>query len=229
MNLNQKLLFDAVKQNNLEKVKILIEKGVDLNYRYMCDKRTILFFLRNVKTFDYLISEGADINISNEFGYTPLHNASFYGILEIVKYLVSKGANVNAVTIDLYTPLRYAVEREHTNVIKYFLSIPVDIKSENGDTILYIYNFLKNFKLKIFNMYIISRFLHQRHLGVEVISEILKNLVDLNDQFSKEEILAISYFGTQNKPKIIMDTEYKREKYLYSPLHDAYKHLFGYL
>lgn len=36
---------------------------------------------------------GADVNASGEHGYTPLHNATEQGHVEIVRYLLSEGAD----------------------------------------------------------------------------------------------------------------------------------------
>ena len=53
----------------------------------------------------YLIDNGADVNASNNFSSTPLHQASVSGDFEIVKYLVENDADVNAPDNDGETPL----------------------------------------------------------------------------------------------------------------------------
>jgi len=53
-------------------------------------------FLDAVK---YLVEEhGADVNLRDYWGYTPLHYAASRGDNEMIRYLVSKGADVTAVT-----------------------------------------------------------------------------------------------------------------------------------
>jgi ankyrin repeat protein len=44
----------------------------------------------------YLKSVGADINVKNNNGLTPLYNASRNGHLEVMKYLKSVGADIHA-------------------------------------------------------------------------------------------------------------------------------------
>lgn len=47
----------------------------------------------------FLVEEcGADVNLPDAEGYTPLHNAAARGDDEMIKYLVSKGADVTAVS-----------------------------------------------------------------------------------------------------------------------------------
>jgi ankyrin repeat protein len=47
----------------------------------------------------YLVEElGADVNLRDDGGYTPLHHAAARGDNEMILYLVSKGADVMAVS-----------------------------------------------------------------------------------------------------------------------------------
>ncbi len=57
---------------------------------------------------DYLISNGANTNVKDEYGNTPLHYASMCGNLEVVKYLINKGADINKKNNKGNTPLHYA-------------------------------------------------------------------------------------------------------------------------
>ncbi|GFT27652.1 hypothetical protein NPIL_393091 [Nephila pilipes] len=52
--------------------------------------------------------KGADVNAVNQNGTTPLHFAAVGDHTEIVKALVAKGADVNSVGEDKCTPLHYA-------------------------------------------------------------------------------------------------------------------------
>jgi ankyrin repeat protein len=46
----------------------------------------------------YLVDElGFDVNVADQQGYTPIHNAAFRGDNEMILYLISKGGNVKAV------------------------------------------------------------------------------------------------------------------------------------
>jgi hypothetical protein len=50
-------------------------------------------------TLKYLVEElGADVNLRDDGGYTPLHHAAARGDNEMILYLVSKGADVMAVS-----------------------------------------------------------------------------------------------------------------------------------
>jgi ankyrin repeat protein len=47
----------------------------------------------------FLVEElGADVNVRDHFGYTPVHHAASRGDNELIRYLVSKGADVTAVS-----------------------------------------------------------------------------------------------------------------------------------
>ena len=69
-----------------------------------------------------LLEQGAQVNNpAGTFNKTPLHGASFYGPLELVKLLVSNGADVNAVDDDGATPLQNAARKNELEIAKFLL------------------------------------------------------------------------------------------------------------
>lgn len=51
------------------------------------------------------LAQGVDVNIRNDYGYTPLHAASDTGNLAVTQVLIAHGADINAVANDGTTPL----------------------------------------------------------------------------------------------------------------------------
>ena len=63
-----------------------------------------------------LIGRGADVNKSDNYGYTPLHVASLMRHLEVVRALLAAGADVNKSDNRGNTPLYWALAFNHTQV-----------------------------------------------------------------------------------------------------------------
>jgi ankyrin repeat protein len=55
-----------------------------------------------------LLSNGAKVNIAQDGGWTPLHQAAAHGQMEIMELLLDRKADVNAESDDGTTPLRMA-------------------------------------------------------------------------------------------------------------------------
>jgi ankyrin repeat protein len=55
-----------------------------------------------------LLSNGAKVNIAQDGGWTPLHQAAAHGQMEIMELLLGRKADVNAESDDGTTPLRMA-------------------------------------------------------------------------------------------------------------------------
>ena len=75
------------------------------------------------------IKSGGDIEtISLDIGKSsPIHYASNFGHLEIVKYLVGRGAGIEVKDTTGHTPLMYASFEGHEEIVKYLLSVGASV------------------------------------------------------------------------------------------------------
>ena len=55
-------------------------------------------------------------------GYTPLHVASHFGQVNMVRFLLQHGADTGAVTSVGYTPLHQAAQQGHSGVVSILLN-----------------------------------------------------------------------------------------------------------
>lgn len=65
-------------------------------------------------------AKGVDINQQID-GRLPLHYASDYGQLEVLKFLCSKGAQINAADKHGISPLLAAIWEGHTSCVQFLL------------------------------------------------------------------------------------------------------------
>lgn len=79
------------------------------------------------------------INARDEAGWTPLHNAIFFGHQDIVRMLISKGADVATIDVNGMTPLHEAVMFGQKDIAMLLISRGADIRAQNyvGWTPLY--------------------------------------------------------------------------------------------
>jgi ankyrin repeat protein len=124
-----------------EIVKLLLNKGADVNVKEPTNGRTALMMASEkgyAEIVKYLLVKGADANIRDtKNGATALMWASQRGHTEIVRLLLDKGADVNAkAAIDGGTSLMLAAENNHPEVVKILLDNGADanIKNKNGVT-----------------------------------------------------------------------------------------------
>ena len=81
-------LIEAIKNNDFERVKLLVSKGADdlnMALRYASENG-------HLEIVKLLLDKGADINSQNKFGYTALSSALKNGHSEVAEFLKSKGA-----------------------------------------------------------------------------------------------------------------------------------------
>jgi ankyrin repeat protein len=107
-----------------ELLKLAIEKGGDVNAVAPERGNPVLFFhLSHPENLKLLLSSGADPELRDHDGYTPLMNAAHFGRVEAVKLLIEHGAKVDATAEHkIYRgqevdALKLALEGKHTEVI----------------------------------------------------------------------------------------------------------------
>lgn len=115
-------LLTATGQNYSDMTRLLIGKGVDINYQINGLHKAALIEAATkgfVEMATILLDSGAEINIKFQ-GATPLHCASREGHLNVVKLLIYNGAKINITDGFLgNTPLDYAVSYKRFEIINF--------------------------------------------------------------------------------------------------------------
>jgi len=129
-------IHDAVKNGDLEEVRILLKSNSEL--LNILDKDGMTLLHRAIETSKtniagYLIEQGADINLKDKDNDSPLHYAAILGNLEIAKILLDRGAtSLNQGDNQQMTPLHFACERGHLDIIMLLLESGADIDARDG-------------------------------------------------------------------------------------------------
>ncbi|KAJ5066824.1 cyclin-dependent kinase inhibitor 2c-related [Anaeramoeba ignava] len=130
--------------DSIETIKLLIEKGIDINSKTDKNETALHFACQNpnpnsIETIKLLIEKGIDINEKTDNGLTALHfacqnsNPSF----EIIKLLIEKGIDINVQEGFLYqTPLHILCQNKNPNttlfeIIKYLIEKGMNINAKN--------------------------------------------------------------------------------------------------
>lgn len=128
-------------QNNLADdeymIKFLIDNGYDINKKdiHGYTPLSIAVFIYDKKKAEILLRLGANPNICDNYGNTPLHLISLY-VSEISNLLIKKGAYVDYQNNNGNTPLHRALESSNINLIRLLLSngARLNIKNNEGIT-----------------------------------------------------------------------------------------------
>lgn len=84
----------------------------------------------DIEKVKQLIEQGADVDAKNEYGWTALMAAAWWGNTEIVKLLIQAGADVNAENIDGGTALIRAAGRGYTDVAELLIQTDADVNAK---------------------------------------------------------------------------------------------------
>jgi ankyrin repeat protein len=115
-------LHDAAFYHNLKVVQKLIEYEADIHAEDGVGL-TPLFWASDGKYFKdgsvlrLLLERGAGVNAQTKHSWTPLHEGSSYGALEVVRLLLEHGADVEARDDDGETALQVAARKGHDEVV----------------------------------------------------------------------------------------------------------------
>jgi uncharacterized protein len=121
-----RILSEAVKQENMKIVSLLIELGAEVNDedRVIYDNETplaIAAYKGNLEIVKLLIDAGAIVNIplKDPEYWTPLMCAVMSGDFEVVKFLVEAGADVNEIRDGGYFSLAIAAHNGYQKIFDY--------------------------------------------------------------------------------------------------------------
>lgn len=91
------------------------------------------------KCAEYLLENGADVNLKNFDGHSALHWAAYAGRTETLPLLLAHNADIEARTVDGRTPFHIAAFRGHIQFIEEFMKANPEINEIacNGWTALH--------------------------------------------------------------------------------------------
>ena len=84
----------------------------------------------NIEAVKQFLADGADVNVKDKGGFTPLHWAAIEGHKEIAELLIDNGADVNAKDDSGSTPLHSAASLGYKEIIELLIAKDADVNAE---------------------------------------------------------------------------------------------------
>lgn len=139
----QGALHKAIKNNQKEILKLLIERGADVDQRYD-NACPVHLAVNRPELLELLLVNGASVDTITKSGkvivrggQTALHIACEIGQDNAYNLLVEYGASLVVRDQKGYVPLHYAVVNERTAIVKQLIAIPgcpINVPQANGMT-----------------------------------------------------------------------------------------------
>ena len=143
MNDKESLLHEVIETGNAERIKALLDEGINPNARDKCGRTALhkAAWEGYSEVSKALLASGAKVNARDKNGATPLHMAVVhYASPEFVQTLLDVGAHVNARTRETgATPLLVAIlVKTSKKVIELLIDAGADVNAEDksGQTLL---------------------------------------------------------------------------------------------
>ena len=86
----------------------------------------------DVEAVKEFLAAGADVNVKDKRGLTPLHLAAISGHKEAVELLIAEGADVNAMRGGGGTPLSYAASWGHEEIVELLIANGADVNVKDA-------------------------------------------------------------------------------------------------
>ncbi|KAK6324022.1 hypothetical protein J4Q44_G00063610 [Coregonus suidteri] len=114
----------AAQNGHMSVVGLLLSRSSSLLHLRDKQGRTCLHLASasgHVAMVRVLLGQGAEINHTEESGWTPLHYAAKAGCLDMVRFLVESGASASVECQGGRTPLQYAARDNHQGTVSFLL------------------------------------------------------------------------------------------------------------
>jgi ankyrin repeat protein len=86
----------------------------------------------NIKAVIRHLANGVDVDVKNDFGFTPLLKAAQFGRREVAELLIAKGADVSVKDKFGRTPLHCAVDEGHTEIVELLIAKGADVNGKDN-------------------------------------------------------------------------------------------------
>ena len=123
--------YELIEAKDLDALKAVFNE-CELNAydRRSFNKPALSFYDVPLELMDWLIAQGADINVKDEYDRTPLHYHAQVNDVERVTLLLEKGADIEAQDKYKNTPLHFA--EYNAEVAQLFIQKGADIKAKDN-------------------------------------------------------------------------------------------------
>ena len=123
-------LMYAATAGSADAMKLLIDKGADVNARNAFGSTAMMWSVTDLKKVRLLVDHGADVNIASKAGHTALLLAAMSdNSAEIVRLLIAKGADLKAVDSLKKTALIAASEGNDTGTIEMLIDAGLGVNA----------------------------------------------------------------------------------------------------
>jgi len=155
-NAKGELMIQAIRHNDLNKIKALINNGMGINENIVGDGTPLIIAVqRNKKDIvKALIDLGADVNQATDIDGNALITAAMKNNVAIAQLLVQQGADLDAIVINDETALITASRAGHFEMVKFLIengadvNLGVQVKLVKGTEYRSPLNGARNMKIK---------------------------------------------------------------------------------
>ncbi len=191
INLMRVVFIEAAVIGDLVKVRLLLDKGVDINHRDEMGITALMFAVEkgHAEVVTLLLNAGADIHHQDEKGITALMVAAEKGCVAIIKLLLDAGADINLQNSWGGSALILATDFGHVDTIKLLQTYAADIHQEGYRRISNEQNEVDGTKLSFWNNFYVGYV-----VGDFVLSPISNYLNDKVINFNHTKSISTYYY-----------------------------------
>lgn len=132
-------LFKALDENDIEKMRQLLDSGVDIETKKTYGYTVLLVasYSGNLDMVQLLVERGANVNNPNDYGWNPLMTAANFNRMKVLVYLLEHGADIKKLNNDGNTALGnamrfYKTKKEICDYLLQYKHEDTDINCHNA-------------------------------------------------------------------------------------------------